>query len=364
VRWSLLAAGDFGPQRPPGTEATARITSWRRAWAAGGPSLFLANLELPLTRSGSPADKPVALRGAPEVADSLADAGIDVVSLANNHALDYGPEGLVDTMAALDRVGVAHVGAGVGEAAFRAHLREVAGVRVAVLAVASTVPRGAAAAPDRLGIATLRVHQGVYVDPALHDEQPGTAPHVQTWPHEGDLERVERAISGLKSGGADVVVVMLHWGVPPMWLPPYYDELADYQLPMARRLVAAGADALLGHHAHVPLPLRWVDGVPVAPSLGNFVYPPFEAEHRGDGPMTPGLMNAPLPPEYHQGFVAQLRFDGARLEAVDCRTYVLGEDGAPEAPSEALHTEMALRLGAHGEAAPVPVRWLPAVGTV
>ena len=71
---------------------------------------------------------------------------------------------------------------------------------------------------------------------------------------------------------ADVVVVVIHWGVPPAFLAPVQAPLADYQRPLARALVEAGADAIVVHHPHVVHGVELIDGKPVFYSLGNFVF--------------------------------------------------------------------------------------------
>ena len=314
---TIVAVGDVAFQQMPAAATLTACSEWSARWRDAGPCGVFGNLELPLTSRGTPADKPVALRGPPDGAGALRSMGFDLVSLANNHALDYGPQGLRDTMAALDAAGVTHVGAGVGKQAYRAEIRTLGGARVAFVAFSSTLPRGWAAAVDRLGVAPLRVHQSVYLDGALQDEQPGTALKVSTWPDEPDLRRAADVVEGLKREGCDLVIAALHWGVPPMWLAPYQGALADYQRPMAERLIHAGCDAIVGHHAHVPLPHEFVDGVPVCYSLGNFYFPPFALEHPQEGPITPGLMEAPPPPDLGHGTAAVFRIHHRTIASVE-----------------------------------------------
>lgn len=355
----LVGIGDVAFQRLPGAETVARIAGWRRRWDAGGPTMTFGNLEIPLTDGGTPADKPAAFRGPKAGGGALRGMGFDVVSLANNHALDYGAAGARDTMTVVEESGVVHVGMGVGDEASAGRVVRVGELRIGVLALCSTIPRGYAAGPDRLGVAPLRAHQAIYVDGALFDEQPGTAPRVQTWAHEPDLERAEAAVHALRGSGADLVVAAVHWGVPPMWLAPYQAPLADYQRPMAERLVAAGVDAIFGHHAHVPLQFDLIDDAPVFWSLGNFMFQPYSVEHPQDGPTTPGLMGGGRPAEFHQGYVARLSFGKGGLGAIDLETYVLDEAGEPVAPTPEVHEAMVARLDRGERPAAVAVRWAP-----
>jgi len=197
--------------------------------------ITVANLEGTFTEGGTPADKKYVFRTPPRDAAGLALAGIDVVSLANNHALDFGPEGLRDTIAALDAAGIAHSGAGENDmAARRPAILAVGGLRVAFLSYAATADASAAAA-DTDGVAW------------------GTVDTIS--------EDVKRA-----RGQADVVVVSLHAG------NEYADEPSDTQRLLAQAAIEAGATLVLGHHPHVLQ--RWESRGPsfVAYSLGNFVF--------------------------------------------------------------------------------------------
>jgi poly-gamma-glutamate capsule biosynthesis protein CapA/YwtB (metallophosphatase superfamily) len=182
--------------------------------AAAEADLFVLNLECCISAGGErwhAPGKPFFFRAPPVAAELLAEMGVDCVTLANNHALDYGTEALLDTFEHLREVRISWVGAGVDEAAARAPC--LLG-RLAVLG-ASDHPRDYAAAADRPGIA--------WVDP------PGWLPDAIA------------AASRL----ADAVLVTPHWG-PNMTAepPPYVRDAAD-------ALVRAGATVVAGHSAHV-----------------------------------------------------------------------------------------------------------------
>ena len=184
-----------------------------------------------------------------KVAPALARAGFNIVSLANNHTLDYGPEGLEDTRAALDKAGIGHVGAGRNLAEARAavylhaHRRAAAdfpmpSAPVAFLAYSLTFPEEFWAGPDR----------------------PGTA-----FGH----ERFVRADVTAAREKADIVVVSFHWGQEGK------TELRDYQVQLAHAAIDAGAAAVLGHHPHILQGVeRYKDGV-ILYSLGNFAFGSF-----------------------------------------------------------------------------------------
>lgn len=244
-----------------------------RVWEVfAAADLVFVNLECPLTARGAPADKHVAFRSDPALAGELRAAGIDVVTLANNHMFDYGPDGMFDTIDALAGAGVAAVGAGRTLAdALAPAVRTAAGVHAAFVGLACTLPVGSGAAPDRPGIAPIRVTTSYVIDGTAVDETPGIAPFVETraWP--GDVDAATAAVAAAKRA-ADVCVVGIHWGVPHGFVAQFQDVLAAYQRPLARTLVEAGADVIVGHHAHMLHGIEAVAGRPVLYSLGNFLF--------------------------------------------------------------------------------------------
>jgi poly-gamma-glutamate capsule biosynthesis protein CapA/YwtB (metallophosphatase superfamily) len=177
--------------------------------------LFVLNLECCISARGRPTPGRVFhFRAPPWAADLLAGLGVDCVSLANNHALDFGPDALLDTLSHLDAAGIRVVGAGTDVERARAPVvLEAGGFRLAVVAV-SDHPDGDAAREDRPGIA--------YAD--LSNSLP-------EW------------LTPLPD--ADAVLVTPHWG------PNMKAEPRDYIRRAAQELVAAGATLVAGHSAHV-----------------------------------------------------------------------------------------------------------------
>jgi len=271
---TLGAVGDVMLTAPLTKEAVAFIRS-----LTGKADVAVANLEMALPRRQAPADKLSTIGSSPELALEVAECGFGAVTLANNHVLDHGPEGLEDTLESVDRAGLFRVGVGrrLSEALDPLLWEEPGRLPLAVVNLACTLPPGAAAGEDRPGVAPLRVTQSFRLEPVLMQEQPGTAPWVETRVETQDARMAEGAISDAVravSGRGGRVVVVIHWGVPPYWQAPFQGDLADYQRPLARRLVEAGADAVIGHHPHVLHGVEIVCGRPVIYSLGNFVWPP------------------------------------------------------------------------------------------
>ena len=201
-------------------------------------------------------------RVAPHMASVFDDCGFDVVSVASNHAMDWGPDAMLDTVQLFRDKGMAVVGAGKNlEDARKPAFVERKKTRTAFLAYCSVLREGYAAGADSPGVAPLRVH--TYYEP--HDYQPGVPPHVVTVPYEQDLEGMTEDIAAARKE-ADAVVVSIHWGIH--YIPRM---IADYQPLAAKAAFAAGADLILGHHAHVPKAIGVHDGKVCFYSMSNFI---------------------------------------------------------------------------------------------
>lgn len=265
----VIAAGDLCIGGPVRAFDPTGGTLWS---VIGGADLAIANLEESLTDQGVRADKTVTLRAHPSIIEEIARLRFRAVTLANNHMMDYGVEGLTQTLEVLDRAHIAHAGAGHNyAAAASATTLEAGGLDVALLSFASTVPTGAAATAYRAGIAPIRVTTKYVVDGPMHDENPGSAPYIATDVLETDVKAALDEI-GKARDKHEFVIVGLHWGVPPEWMPPIQGALADYQRPLAHRIIDAGADLIVGGHAHAPHGVEVYRGKVIAYCLGNFVF--------------------------------------------------------------------------------------------
>ena len=248
------------------TAFRAAITELRRADAV------VANLEMPLSTGGYRVPKHSNLRSDPVIAADVRGMGIDAVTLANNHLMDYGSPAMLDTLAVCDQANLLHCGAGADLTAADGPAWLVhGGRRVALLSVACTLPMESDAGPGKPGIAPLRVGFSFEVDANLLVEQPGTMPTVRSWAVAADRDRVCARIAALRAE-ADAVVVAIHWGVPSYWLSPAQGPLAEYQRPLAHALIEAGADLVCGHHSHSLHPIELYRDKPILYSLGNFLF--------------------------------------------------------------------------------------------
>lgn len=198
----------------------------------------------------------------PHMASVFSDCDFDVVSVASNHAMDWGADALLDTLDLFDQKGIRTIGAGRNLAeARRPAILEKNGVRVAFLAYCSILNEGYAAGPHSAGVAPLRAH--TYYQSV--DYQAGVPPRVVTVPYEEDLAAMLDDVRAAKQN-AEAVVLSLHWGIH--FVPRI---IADYQVTCAKAAFAAGADLILGHHAHTPKAIGVHDGKTCFYSLSNFI---------------------------------------------------------------------------------------------
>lgn len=258
-RLVLLGCGDVGPIHEPMSayselvratleQADVRFAQVERVYSERGA--------LQLHSGGGHS------RVQPHMATVFTDCGFDVVSVASNHAMDWGWDALEDTMELFRRKGIATVGAGRNlEEARRPAIVERNGIRIAVLAYCSILNAGYAATEGKPGIAPLRAH--TYYE--AFDYQPGVPPRVVTVPYEEDLNALLADVRAAREA-AHAVVLSLHWGVH--FIPRL---IADYQETVARAAFAAGADLILGHHAHLPKAVGVYDGKVCFYSLSNFM---------------------------------------------------------------------------------------------
>jgi len=239
---SLVAAGDIMLDRDVKKVGLER--GWEYIFAEAAPALreadlSFANLESPLGDRGRFINM---FQAPPEAVEGLAFAGLDVVSLANNHALDYHHEGLLETMRLLREYGIDWVGAGRSLEEARAPLiREAAGVKIGFLAYTEM----------------WFVYAREPISWRATADEPGVAP--------AEIDLIVEDVQRLRSQ-VDVVVVSMHWG------KEYVHEPTEEQKRLARAAVDAGADLVLGHHPHVLQGLEFYQGGVIAYSLGNFVF--------------------------------------------------------------------------------------------
>jgi poly-gamma-glutamate capsule biosynthesis protein CapA/YwtB (metallophosphatase superfamily) len=199
--------------------------------------ITIANLESPIASGGSEyTGKKFRFRAEPEVAAALKRSGINLVTLANNHSMDFGGQALVETMENLERAGIAWIGAGENLVeARKMALYSIKDKKIAFLGYSLTQPVEFFAGRNR----------------------PGTAPGIEKIFVE-DISRARQE--------ADYVIVSFHWGTEGK------SGVQSYQQAAARKAIDAGADVIIGHHPHVLRGIeRYKSGI-VFYSLGNFAF--------------------------------------------------------------------------------------------
>lgn len=247
----IAAVGDVMLDYRAPEMAHRRGAGWM--WAEIAPALRSAdlrfcNLETTLTTGRTAVVKPFVFRADPHVGQRILRAGgFDVVSLANNHTYDYGQGGLLDTLRAVEGAGMAAVGAGRTRAqAIAPRVLTVNGVRVGFVAYSWWEP-----------------------EEYRHDGPALAILDIDTFPEE---------IRAAKAA-CDVLVVSMHWG------NEYTQAIPQIQREVGHAAIDAGADLILGHHAHVAQEMEWYRDRPIFHSLGNCLF------DRHTHPLTPsGLL--------------------------------------------------------------------------
>lgn len=238
---TVVLGGDFyAGDRLRNYDVTERPGDFTRGFPGdlGSADLHLINLEAPLTtRTDTETEKTYWLRSPPEVAvPLLRGLSVDGVSLANNHVLDHGMKGLLDTMRRLESAGIRYAGVGEDVSAAARPVTFRKGKRtVAFLAFSNTFPKSYWAGDTTAGTAY------------------------------GDPDRIRTAVTEAKAR-ADRVIVSFHWGGESEKQPK------EYQRNLARLSVRSGADVVFGHHPHSLQPIeRYRDGL-IFYSLGNYFF--------------------------------------------------------------------------------------------
>lgn len=256
----LLAGGDIAINRAEAKGAFGRLIPLLRE-----SDVSFANLELPLYHGGKPAPEKILLRGAPEMAGALTEAGFDVMAFANNHVLDYGEDAFAETMSLMDSLEIPLVGGGMNlTQARKPVLIERGNLTIGFLAYCSVIPRGFEATAAGPGVNPIRAHTAYRPWRDL-SEYPGTPPRIDTWAEPAHLARMKRDIRNLKKK-ADLVVVNHHWGTSMT------HEVMDFEREIAHATIDAGADLVLGGHPHVLQAIEFHKGAAIVYSMGNLIF--------------------------------------------------------------------------------------------
>jgi poly-gamma-glutamate capsule biosynthesis protein CapA/YwtB (metallophosphatase superfamily) len=225
--------------------------------------VLIGHVEVPHTTRGVEAWGDIPAPGAdPENLRAIGRAGFHMASLAGNHMHDRGGEGIADTIDTLVEQGIAHAGAGQTLAEARQPgLVTRAGKRIGLLSYNCVGPKENWAGPQRAGCAYLKIISHYEAEGA----NPGGPPKVYTFADPDTVEAMQADIEAVRDQ-TDVLVVALHKGV--VHTPVH---VAMYEKAVSRAAIDAGADIVIGHHAHITRGVEMYRGKPIFHGLGNFI---------------------------------------------------------------------------------------------
>ena len=255
---TLLMVGDIILDEP---DADFFFDPSRAELAKG--DVLIGHVEVPHTVRGVEQSTDIPAPPAdPRNLQALRNAGFDIATLAGNHIADSGAFGIEDTVATLRGLGIATAGAGgnLAEARMPA-VTSSKGLRVGVLSYNCVGPRESWATSKKAGCAYVKILTHYELDYAT----PGGPPTIYTFAAPESLKAMADDIRELRSR-CDIVVVALHKGVghtPAL--------IAMYEQPVSREAIDAGADIVIGHHAHIMRGIEIYRGKPIYHGLGNFV---------------------------------------------------------------------------------------------
>lgn len=327
----LYAVGNIAPDREDPGSIFQHV-----AGSLSKCDIAICQLESVLSNRGIPLPQArLPCRSKPQVARAIREAGFDVVSFASNHCMDWGREAFFDTIRALREQDLSVIGVGSNiEEARKPTIVEVKSTRIAFIAYNSILPQGYWAERDRPGCAPLRAFT-VYEQ--IEHDQPGTPCRVHTFPHQGDLRAMREDIRQAKLQ-ANVVIISMHWGIH--FIPAV---LADYQREIAHVAIDAGADLILGTHAHILKGIEVYAGKVIFYSLCNFaldLHAPKELlEHpshkeiarlNSEWKPDPEYPTYFMPPDSRKTMIAKCVISGEQIKSVSFLPTYINKQSQPE----------------------------------
>lgn len=223
------------------------IPGLKKYFADGNLNIF--NLETAVTDHDKKEEKEYNFKTNLAFLKTLRSVGFNLATVANNHSYDFGAEGFLDTVQALDKAGIKYVGGGVNsDIAYQGQIFKVKGIRIGVLGIAK-VNGGPTSIAGR--------------------EKPGTTNGY-------DTASTESAISAIKKV-SDIVIILVHWGEEGSFCP------RPAEISSARKWQSLGADIIVGSHTHTLQPIALDKNQLVAYSLGNFIFYSSQLENRSTG---------------------------------------------------------------------------------
>lgn len=312
---TLMAAGDILIDREKPDSIFRHVAETLRS-----ADITFSNCEQMFSDKGNP-NAIHASYSDPANIPALLDAGIDLVSLANNHTLDWGIEGLLDTMSRLEKAGLPYVGVGKNlTQARRPVILERKGTKVGFLAYGCVGPDGYEAEEDKPGYAPVRswtIYEKV-------DYQPATPPRIVSFPYKEDLAAMVEDIRELKTR-ADVVVVSFHWGqhLMPRVIPMYCFDIGH-------AAVDVGADLILGTHTHILKGIEMYHGKAIFYSTSNFAIEAGKSSMGKDFVQALHKLYGSVEEDRRKSLIAKVTIENSKIKRVSYLPCYINDHSEPE----------------------------------
>lgn len=328
--FTILAVGDVLVNRDEPESIFSHVKSVIRE-----AEIAFCQIETNYSERGAPLPHSrVPMRAHPRNAYAMKDAGFGIVSLAGNHTMDWGTEAFLDTIEVMRKLGIDVIGAGKNiEDARLPKIVDHGGTRVAFLAYNSILPVGYWAELNKPGCVPLRA---LTCYEQIEMDQPGTPPRIHTFAHRDDKGAMIQDIKKARTQ-ADIVLVSIHWGI-------HFTEaeISEYQKELGYAAIDAGADAILGHHAHILKPIEIYKRKPIFYSLGNFAFDLHLPEsvlnsHKWREMMAlnpswtidPRYKAYPFPADSRMTLGARLRISNNKIDKISFMPALINEDSQP-----------------------------------
>jgi len=292
--------------------------------------LVFGNFETTLAKEARtrPAAKHFNLWAKHSILEDFKRMRMTAVALANNHAMDFDFEGLIETIEVLDAHGIASAGAGHNLAeALRPVIPRFDDLRVAFLACSCQPTGHSIATEDRPGLAPLRINVSLNINAREQQEWIGKLPSINMDPDKEDLDRLVHTLGSLKDE-VDIAVVSIHWG--QSWQPMVF----DYQVQVAHTLIDSGADVIMGHGPHVLHGIEAYNKRIIFYSLGHFIYHTHQPGHvRGLASLPDSGLKRALAEPYRWRFretaIGKVVLDGPQIKCAEIIPVMLDQSGNP-----------------------------------
>jgi poly-gamma-glutamate capsule biosynthesis protein CapA/YwtB (metallophosphatase superfamily) len=334
VGGDIFANGRFYDGERPISRAFEEVTAITAA-----ADIVFANYEMPLSTRGQPIEKLANIRADPTIAEDIGRLGLDVVSLANNHMMDYGAEALADTIANLAAQRIALVGAGANLAeAIEPTIVEVSGRKIGFIAFTCLVAPGAGAGASSPGVAAIHVHSSYQINPYWQAEEPGEPAMVtiRTFADSAEQAFAAECVRDLRKR-VDFLCVSLHWGYGGL-----SSRIAEYQRPLGHAMIDAGADIILGNHVHAVQGIERYKDKLILFSPGTFIGRQLPPESEG-GEIT-DLVRSLLADMSPDGLITLIDLDASGRYTLRIIPTSLDTHGLPAIASDGILERIAQRV--------------------